>query len=60
MYTMRVIYVEPDLAPRIIDIPHTLPDMQTLVGGMIEIVELSMIPVWFLSVMSADAMKGNQ
>ena len=39
MYTMRVIYVEADLAPRIIDIPHTLPDMQALVGGMIEIVE---------------------
>ena len=36
---MRVIYVEPDLAPRIVNIPHTLPEMQALVGGMIEIVE---------------------
>ena len=39
MYDMRVIYVEPDLAPRIVNIPHTLADMQALVGGMIEIVE---------------------
>lgn len=36
---MRVIYVEPDLDPRIINISHTLSDMQALVGGMIEIVE---------------------
>ena len=36
---MRGIYVEPDAEPRIINIPHTLSEMQALVGGMIEIVE---------------------
>ena len=39
MHTMRVIYVEPNMDPRIINIPHTLSEMQALVGGMIEIVE---------------------
>ena len=32
-------FVVPGLEPRIVDIPHTLSDMQALVGGMIEIVE---------------------
>lgn len=36
---MRVIYVEPNKDPQLINIPHTLTDMQTLVGGMIEVVE---------------------
>ncbi len=36
---MRVIYVEPGLEARIVNIPHTLSDVQALVGGMIEIVE---------------------
>ena len=36
---MRVIYVEPGAEPRLISIPHTLYEMQNLVGGMIEVVE---------------------
>ena len=36
---MRVIYVEPGIDPRLISIPHTLSEMQALVGGMIEVVE---------------------
>ena len=36
---MRVIYVELGIDPKLISIPHTLSDMQSLVGGMIEVVE---------------------
>lgn len=36
---MRIIYVEPEKEPRLMDIPHTLSDMQALVGGRIEVVE---------------------
>ncbi len=37
-------HAKPGLELRIVNIPHTLSDMQALVGGMIEIVEPSDAP----------------
>ena len=36
---MRVIYIPMNQQPYVIDIPHTLSEMQRLVGGRIEVVE---------------------
>ena len=35
---MKILIVEPMKRPRRIDIPHTLRDMQQVVGGYIEII----------------------
>ena len=37
---IRILIVEPDKEPYKKKIPHTLKDMQKVVGGLIEIVEL--------------------
>ena len=36
---MRVLLVRHDEEPKVVNIPHTLSEMQQLVGGNIEIVE---------------------
>lgn len=35
---MRVVYVEPNKAPRVMEMPHTLEAEQKAVGGLIELV----------------------
>lgn len=35
---MRVVYVEPNKAPRVMEMPHTLEAEQNAVGGLIELV----------------------
>lgn len=36
--SLRIVYVEPNKAPSVIEIPHTLEAEQKLVGGLIELV----------------------
>ena len=36
---MSVLLVRSEKEPRIVNVPHELPELQRLVGGMIEVVE---------------------